>query len=322
VAPFPSWRFFVLLCLFLAHSSILFAQGAVTRRLGASFDPDISRAPRSKDDSSGALFSAPSRDWIDLGPQRIVDGPAVEGTLATPIPTPSPTPDPVPTPLPTPTALPTATVSPSPTPLDSPLPTATVFPSPTPVDPPSPTPSIAPTVTPTPSIHPTAPPIPQPTPAFPVPPPNPAPALAMPAPPAPAPASSPPSLVQLQQLTPTVEIWRPTALSPELTTRRGDYLTPVSVAQNEILTIRLQFGLLAIGKTVVVTSAQGAMLDPPQQVLVVQSTGDCAVSVALSDGYSSGAIKFYCQGITTTLPLLRAIPTPQPSPQRSNGVKR
>jgi hypothetical protein len=144
----------------------------------------------------------------------------------------------------------------------------------------------------------------------------------MPAPPAPAPASNPPSLVQLQQLTPTVEIWRPTALAPEVPTRHGNYLTPVSIAPNEVVTVRLQFGPLAMGKAVVVTRAQGAVFDPPQQVLVVQSTGDCAVSVALSEGYPSGALKFYCQGITTTLPLLRAIPAQQPGQQRNYGAKR
>ena len=126
----------------------------------------------------------------------------------------------------------------------------------------------------------------------------------------------------MQQLTPIVEIWRPAALAPEVPTRHGNYLAPVSLAPNEVLTVRLQFGLLAIGKTVVVSKAAGAVLDPPQQVLIVQATADCAVLVSLSEGYSSGAIKFYCEGMTTTLPLLRTLPAPQPSPQRNNGVKR
>ena len=60
------------------------------------------------------------------------------------------------------------------------------------------------------------------------------------------------------------------------------------------------------------------VLDPPQQVLIVQATADCAVLVSLGQSYSSGAIKFYCEGITTTLPLLRTLP----APQRNNGVKR
>jgi len=202
--------------------------------------------------------------------------------------------------------------SPTPLPFSSPLASATI----------APTPTIAPTATPAPSIPP--PPTPQPAPiaAFPVPPPNPAPLLAMPARRAPASASNPPTLVQVQQLTPVVEIWRPAALTPEVPTRRGKYLIPVFIAPNEVLTVRLQFGLLAIGKTVVVTRAQGAVLDPPQQVLVVQSTGDCAVSVALAQGFSSGAIKFYCEGIITTLPLWRSIPAQQVSPQGRTGLKR
>jgi hypothetical protein len=160
-------------------------------------------------------------------------------------------------------------------------------------------------------------------PAFPVPPPNPAPMVAMPPRPVPAPPSSAPSLLYVQQITPVIQVWRANALASELPSRRGKYVGPIAVPANEVVTLRLQFGLLALGKSVVVTASAGVILDPPQQLLAVQPSADCVVSVSLSDGYSDGAIRFYCEGISTTLTLSRVVPAAQPLSQRSsNGVKR
>jgi hypothetical protein len=202
--------------------------------------------------------------------------------------------------------------SPTPRPSVSPLPSPTVVPTPT----------FFPTTTPAPSISPTPAP-PPPVPAFPVPPPNPAPALALPARPAPALPSGAPSLLYVQQITPVIEVWRAGALTPELPARRGKQVGPVAIPTNEVVTVRLQFGLLATGKSVVMTASGGVILDPPQQVLAIQPSADCAVSVSLSDGYSNGAIRFYCEGISTLLTLSRVAPETQPLSQKtSNGVRR
>ena len=172
---------------------------------------------------------------------------------------------------------------------------------------PSPMPTVLSTATPAPSISATSSP-PLPTPAFPVPPPNPLPIVAMPTRPVPASPSSAPSLLHVQQITPVIQVWRASALTPELPSRRGKRVGPIAIPINEVVTVRLQFGLPAVGKSVVVIASGGVKLNPPQQILAIQPSADCAVSVSLSDGYSNGAIRFYCEGITTTLILSRVVP--------------
>ena len=207
-------------------------------------------------------------------------------------------------------------------PFPSPTPVPTIIPSPTPSIPPQPTPTIAPTTTPVPSIPPTPVPSP-PSPAFPAPAPNPAPSIAMPTRPIPAPPSIAPSVLYVQQLTPVIEIWRESALTPELPPRRGKHVGPVAVPANEVVNVRLQFGLLATGKAVVVTASGGVRLNPPQQVLAIQPSADCVMTVGLSDGYSNGAIRFYCEGISTLLTLSRVAPETQPLTQTTtNGARR
>ena len=207
--------------------------------------------------------------------------------------------------LPSPTPLPSVSPLPSPTI----APTPTVFPTLTPV----------PTLTPAASISPRPSPPPAATPAFPVPVPNPAPSVADLVRPVPAPASAAPSFVYLQQLTPVVEIWRESALTPELPARRGKHVGPVAIPANEVVSVRLQFGLLATGKSVVVTPSSGVILNPLQQILAIQPGADCVMSVGLSEGYSSGAIRFYCEGISTLLTFSRVVPETQPLSQRTRN---
>lgn len=145
----------------------------------------------------------------------------------------------------------------------------------------------------------------------------------MPERPEPAPPSGPPSSLYIQQLTPVIEVWRTSALTPELPARRGKHVGPVAIPANEVVSVRLQFGPLATGKAVVVTASGGVILDPPQQVIRIQPTADCVMSLALSDGYSNGAIRFYCEGISTVLTLSRVAPEPAPFSRRtSNGGRR
>jgi hypothetical protein len=138
----------------------------------------------------------------------------------------------------------------------------------------------------------------------------------------PAPPSNAPDPLYLQQITPVIEVWRTGAVTPELPSRNGKYVGPIAIPTNEVVIVRLQFGPLASGKSVVVTASGGVILDPPQQILAIQPSADCAVSVSLSDGYSNGAIRFYCEGLSTTLTLSRFVPETQPLSQRtSNGAR-
>jgi hypothetical protein len=69
--------------------------------------------------------------------------------------------------------------------------------------------------------------------------------------------------------------------------------------------VRLQFDPLACGKTVVVRPGKGAILDPPTEVLQVRPTGECVVAVRLERNMPRGHVTFHCEGLMTTLPLLR-----------------
>jgi hypothetical protein len=126
-------------------------------------------------------------------------------------------------------------------------------------------------------------------------------------------------LPYLQQLTPEIQIWRADSLTPELPARHGKQAGPVAVGINEVVIVRLQFGLLASGKSLVVTASGGVVLDPPQPILAIQPSADRAISVRLSEGYSSGAIRFYCEGISTTLTLSRFVPQMQAATQKMNN---
>jgi hypothetical protein len=210
-------------------------------------------------------------------------------------------------------------------PTPPPVPSATAIAQVVPTTPTPSPPSVSPPPsTPPPVATPTVPPSPPPsTPAFFAPPPNPLPIVAMPERPVPASPSSAPSWLYVQQITPVIQVWRASALTPELPSRRGKQVGPIAIPINEVVTMRLRFGLVAVGKSVVVTASAGVILDPPQQLLAIQPSADCVVSVSLSDGYSDGAIRFYCEGISTTLTLSRFVPAAQPLSQRSsNGVKR
>jgi hypothetical protein len=70
--------------------------------------------------------------------------------------------------------------------------------------------------------------------------------------------------------------------------------------------VRLQFDPLVRGKTVVVRPGQGVVLDPPTEVLQIRPTGECVVTVRLEENVPRGHISFHCDGLMTTLPLLRA----------------
>jgi hypothetical protein len=121
----------------------------------------------------------------------------------------------------------------------------------------------------------------------------------------PAPPAPPPDPIQIQRLTPIVEVWRAGALSPQVPIRRGRYWESVYIADNEPVMIRLQFDPLARGKTVVVRPGRGAILDPPTEVLQIRPTGECVVAVRLEENAPAGHITFHCGGLMTTLPLSR-----------------
>ncbi|MEN3369426.1 MAG: hypothetical protein V7609_1569 [Verrucomicrobiota bacterium] len=250
------------------------------------FDSDISQPLRFRDDLLNGPSSPPafSRYRFEILPAPIQQAQNDEMLL----------PDPTPTPVPVPTAVPSPTLIPIPTPSVPRVPQPSV----TPVPFPSPTPISTPVPSPSPGIT--------RTPAFPVPPPNPAPRVQLPLVPPPAPSSAAPSLLQIQRLTPIVEIWRAGAVSPQVPIRHGSYMGTAFIGGNESAMVRLHFDPLIAGKIVTVSASAAIILDPAQTGRVVQPTGDCTVTVGLAGGFNRGYVNFYCQGLQTTLPLQRS----------------
>jgi hypothetical protein len=83
-------------------------------------------------------------------------------------------------------------------------------------------------------------------------------------------------------------------------------MATVYVADNQPVMVRLQFDPLVRGKTVVVRPGQGVVLDPPTEVLQIQPTGECVVTVRLEENAPRGHLSFHCEGLMTTLPLARS----------------
>ncbi len=77
----------------------------------------------------------------------------------------------------------------------------------------------------------------------------------------------------------------------------------VYITGTDPVMIQLQFDPLVAGQIITVTASSGIILDPPPTTLAVQSTGDCAVTLSLRDGYTHGFVSFSCDGLQTTLPL-------------------
>src|SRR5436190_342295 len=110
---------------------------------------------------------------------------------------------------------------------------------------------------------------------FPVPLPQPAAQLPPPLIPPRAQTTAPLTALEVQRVTPIIEVWRANARAPQVPARHGRYLAPAFVADNQPVMVRLQFDLLARGKTVVVRPGPGGILDPPQAVLAIRPKGQC-----------------------------------------------
>ena len=127
-------------------------------------------------------------------------------------------------------------------------------------------------------------------------------------------------VAEIQRLTPRVEIWRPTGLRPQVPTRNREVMSHVFVTGLEPVTVRLQFDPRVAGERVTVIGARGISLNPPEQVLIVSSRGECTVSVQLTDGAPRGHLLVYCKMLRTVVPLTRApLATVQTEEARTGG---
>jgi len=144
-----------------------------------------------------------------------------------------------------------------------------------------------------------------------VPPPLPEASIAPPPPPAveallpglPDPASA-------ESVTADVEVWRPEGESPQIPPRRLNRLAPAYVTGEALVTLKVQFDPAAAGKTVYSRPGRGIIIGENDGARTISSAGDCIIAAQLLPNCARSHIIFYCQGIRTILPILRApLPT-------------
>jgi hypothetical protein len=68
----------------------------------------------------------------------------------------------------------------------------------------------------------------------------------------------------------------------------------------------VQFDPLAAGKRVYVRPGTGVTIGNADAVLTVSPSGECLLSAQLDENFPRGHIIFYCDGVKTVLPLVRA----------------
>jgi hypothetical protein len=133
-------------------------------------------------------------------------------------------------------------------------------------------------------------------------------ALIAPAPPPvpETPISDPPTLEQLELAKPDVEIWREESISPQIPPRQMAQLSQAYVTGAEPVWLRVQFDPLMVGKNVYIMPGRGITLSPSDSVRSVSSTGECVVTAQLHENVLRSHVIFYCEGVKTILPVVRA----------------
>jgi hypothetical protein len=140
-----------------------------------------------------------------------------------------------------------------------------------------------------------------------VPPPQPEASIAPAPPPVPeTPISDAPTLGQLELATPDVQIWREDSISPQIPPRQMSQLSQAYVTGAEPVWLRVQFDPLMAGKNVYIMPGRGITLTPPDSVQFVSSAGECVVTAQLHENVLRSHVIFYCEGVKTILPVVRA----------------
>ena len=111
---------------------------------------------------------------------------------------------------------------------------------------------------------------------------------------------------ELERAKPDVEIWRPLSESPQVPERRSNKLAWAYVTGTEPATLRVQFDPLLAGKEVYVRPGFGITLSPSAPILTISATGECIIAAQIAEGIDRSHITFYCEGVKTVLPLMRA----------------
>jgi hypothetical protein len=116
----------------------------------------------------------------------------------------------------------------------------------------------------------------------------------------------PPDPAELVLAKPNVEIWRAESESPQVPPRQFNKLDEAYVTGTEPVWLRVQFDPLAAGKTVYVKPSRGITLNPPVSKMTISGNGECLVLAQVAADFTRSHIIFYCEGIKTVLPVVRA----------------
>jgi hypothetical protein len=114
------------------------------------------------------------------------------------------------------------------------------------------------------------------------------------------------SALDIQRITPVVEVWRPNGQTPQIPARRRNNVLTAFVADSQPLMIRLQFDPAARGVAVLVRTGQGVVLDSATEGLHINANGDCLLTVHLPDDVNQGHLAVRCGASTTMVRLMRS----------------
>jgi hypothetical protein len=135
---------------------------------------------------------------------------------------------------------------------------------------------------------------------------EPEPSIPPPPPPILEPVGGLPDPAEAELVKPDVEIWRQESESPQVPTRRVNRLDQAFVTGTAPVTLRVQFSPAAAGKKVYVRPGEGLNIGANEHVLTVSPAGDCLIAAQLEEDVSRSHINFYCEGVKTLLPVVRA----------------
>ena len=105
---------------------------------------------------------------------------------------------------------------------------------------------------------------------------------------------------------PEMEIWRGDSQWPQIPARFSNRLNPAYVTGTEPVWLRAQFNSAAAGKKVLVRTGLGITVNATGAAVTISSSGECLVLAQLAEGFNRSHINFYCDGVKTVLPVLRA----------------
>ena len=120
------------------------------------------------------------------------------------------------------------------------------------------------------------------------------------------PVTGQPGPAESEFLKPDVEVWRSEGELPQIPGQRPNQLKQAYITGTEPVWLRVQFDPLAAGKRVYVRPGTGVTLGNADAVLTVSPSGECVLAAQLDENFSRGHIIFYCDGVKTVLPLVRA----------------